>query len=101
MIIYTIQNGNGDYGWIQKINTESLQVEDEITGEEYKYNPFTMQGQFLEINKQEYGIIEHLITLLNINGYEEYLEMANDMIEVTIKQNKENVFEPEGMKANV
>ena len=91
MIIYTIQNDLGDKAWIQKINTETEIVIDEVMGGSHRWD-WDHAECYLKITVEEYNIIKHLHDLINESGLDEYLQMIFQMTEITIAQNMTNVI---------
>lgn len=88
--VYTIQNNEGDRGFIQWIDEECI-AHDEVMGGSEEINPDYFHI-YLVINPEEYEIIKNLHALYNEFGTQEYLDMIEKMIDLTIENNKHKLF---------
>lgn len=89
-IVYTIQNEHGDKGWIQYID-ENCRAYDEVSGNSHDVNPDYFHS-YLVISKEEYDIIKNLHMLWEETNIQEYFDMIETMIDLTIEKNKKNLF---------
>lgn len=92
MQLYTIQNENGDKGWIQVFDLQSNTCRDDVMGGSYQMKDEWL-GQFIQITKEEYDTIANLHNLLNETGLEEYIDLITNMINVTIERNAEKTLD--------
>jgi hypothetical protein len=86
-MIYTIQDENGERGWIQKIDN-GIEI-DEIQGGSGEIDP-QFNHHHIVISKEEYYAIKWLLEMSHASQEDISFHALNLLIEATIEKNRDN-----------
>lgn len=88
--VYTMQNKDGDYGFIQWID-KKCNYYAEVSGDSGEMNPDFFHN-YIVIAQEEYEIIRDLHWLWQETEDNSYFDMIEKMIDLTYERNKHRLF---------